>query len=163
MAQAGYKWEDVELVYNLVGVHGSVSKAARSFIPPMAVATAQNHYDAAISKFRKADVRKLHKEAIAYDPENPPKSDLTEKITHLNAVVVAFSDAHWTSIHQPRSLAHEALLKVIPQVKPDILLSVGDLLDMGEPSRHDPLGWHKRIKVQDELEAAKKHLKEKKH
>jgi hypothetical protein len=158
MAQPSYKWSDVEAVYNAVAVHGTVTSAARSFNPPMSNKTAANQYEAALGRFKKPDVRKMHRQAVAYDPDNPPESELTQRIRHPNAVVVAFSDAHWTSLHQPRSLAHEALLRAIPLVKPDILLSVGDLLDMGEPSRHDPLGWNRRIKVQDELEAAKQHL-----
>jgi hypothetical protein len=159
MAQPAYKWSDVEALYNAVVVHGDINKAARSFMPPMPTRTANNHYEAAINRFGKPDVRKHFKAmALAYDPDNPPESELIERITHLNAVAVAFSDAHWTSLRQPRSLAHEALLRAIPLVKPDILLSVGDLVDMGEQSRHDPLGWHKRIKVKEELDAAKQHL-----
>jgi len=158
MAQPAYKWSDIEAVYNAVAVHGTVTAAARSFNPPMSNKTVQNQYEAAISRFHKPDVRNMHRQAVAYDPDNPPESELTQRIRHPNATVVAFSDAHWTSLHQPRSLAHEALLRAIPQIKPDILLSVGDLLDMGEPSRHDPLGWNRRIKVKDELEAAKQHL-----
>lgn len=158
MAQPSYKWSDVEAVYNAVAVHGTVTAAARSFNPPMSNKTASNQYEAALGRFKKPDVRKMHRQAVAYDPDNPPESELTQRIRHPNAVVVAFSDAHWTSLHQPRSLAHEALLRAIPLVKPDILLSVGDLLDMGEPSRHDPLGWNRRIKVKDEMDAAKQHL-----
>jgi len=158
MAQPAYKWTDIEAVYTAVAIHGNVSTAARSFNPPMSNKTVANQYEAALSRFHKPDVRKMHRQAVAYDPENPPECELTEKIRHPNATVVAFGDAHWTSLHQPRSLAHEALLRAIPQIKPDILLSVGDLLDMGEPSRHDPIGWNKRIKVKDELEAAKQHL-----
>lgn len=158
MGQPSYKWSDVEAVYNAVAVHGTVTAAARSFNPPMSNKTASNQYEAALGRFKKPDVRKMHRQAVAYDPDNPPESELTQRIRHPNAVVVAFSDAHWTSLHQPRSLAHEALLRAIPLVKPDILLSVGDLLDMGEPSRHDPLGWNRRIKVKDEMDAAKQHL-----
>jgi len=158
MAQPSYKWSDVEAVYNAVAVHGTVTAAARSFNPPMSNKTAANQYEAALGRFKKPDVRKMHRQAVAYDPDNPPESELTQRIRHPNAVVVAFSDAHWTSLHQPRSLAHEALLRAIPLVKPDILLSVGDLLDMGEPSKHDPLGWNRRIKVKDEMDAAKQHL-----
>jgi hypothetical protein len=159
MAQPSYKWSDIEEVYNAVLVHGNVTAAARAFNPPISNKTAANQYEAAISRFGKPDVRKHHKAmAVAYDPDNPPECELTLKITHLNATAVAFSDAHWTSLRQPRSLAHEALLRAIPLVKPDILLSVGDLVDMGEPSRHDPLGWHKRVKVREEMDAAKQHL-----
>ena len=159
MAQPSYKWSDIEPVYNAVLVHGNVTAAARAFNPPISNKTAANHYEAALSRFGKPDVRKAHKAmAVAYDPDNPPECELTERIRHANATVIAFGDAHWTSLHQPRSLAHEALLRAIPAIKPDILLSVGDLVDMGEPSRHDPLGWNKRIKVKDEMDAAKQHL-----
>jgi hypothetical protein len=158
MAQPAYKWTDIEAVYTAVAIHGNVSMAARSFNPPMSTKTVANQYEAALSRFHKPDVRKLHRQAVAYDPDNPPECELTERVRHPNATVVVFGDAHWTSLHQPRSLAHEALLRAIPAIKPDILLSVGDLVDMGEPSRHDPLGWSRRIKVKDEMDAAKQHL-----
>ena len=110
MAQPAYKWSDVEALYNAVVVHGTITAGARSFLPPMSAKTAANQYEAAISRFGKPDIRKHHRAAaVAYDPDNPPECELTLKITHLNATAVAFSDAHWTSLHQPRSLEHSAV------------------------------------------------------
>jgi hypothetical protein len=159
MAQKAYTWKDIEGLYNAVAMCGNLPQAAKSFNPPIPVPTATNMYSAAMYRFNKTDVRRRNSlEAVPYDPDSPPECALTEKITFLNATAVAFSDCHWTSIEQPRSLAHEALLKAIPIIKPDILMCMGDAVDMGEPSRHDPLGWNKRIRVKDELDAAKKHL-----
>ena len=159
MAQKPYAWKDVESLYNAVAICGNVSQASKSFNPPIPIPTANNMYSAAMFRFNKPDIRRKNMiEAIPYNPEEPPESALLERVTHLNATVVAFGDCHWTDINQPRSLAHEALLIAIPHIKPDILLCTGDALDMGEPSRHDPLGWNRRIRVKDELEAAKKHL-----
>lgn len=75
-----------------------------------------------------------------------------------NGTFIAFGDPHWTHPAQERSIAHEALLRAIPQVKPDFLLCTGDALDFGEISRHDPVGWQPHTKVKDTIAAGRLHL-----
>lgn len=77
-----------------------------------------------------------------------------------NGVFLAFGDTHWTEPHQPRSVAHEALLRAVPKIRPDFLLCTGDALDFGQISRHDPVGWQPHVRVKDTITAGRLHLGE---
>jgi len=71
-----------------------------------------------------------------------------------DGVVVVFSDAHWLPDHHPRGL--DALLQVIEELKPDLIVANGDLLDGGTISRWDPTrGHHKRYSLREELDILK--------
>lgn len=87
------------------------------------------------------------------------ESPAYQKRIHASLVdgyAVIFSDAHfWPGI---RSLAFEALLIVLKELKPRLVISNGDCLDGASISRHDPLGWQKLPKVIEELDAAKSFL-----
>jgi hypothetical protein len=106
----------------------------------------------------KTDGRIGQQRPVPYNPDEVPQSVLTASMTIRDGVALVFGDAHWTTIDQPRSLAHEAMLAALPGIAPDVLLSVGDLLDLGEPSRHSPLMWQRRHRVREELDAARAHL-----
>ena len=59
--------------------------------------------------------------------------------TVANGTVVIFSDAHyWPG--EP-TVAHTALVKVIKQLKPDLVIANGDLFDGARISRHPRAGW----------------------
>jgi hypothetical protein len=74
-----------------------------------------------------------------------------------DGVAVVFSDAHWWPGH-PRTVAHEAMLKVIRVTKPALVIANGDVFDGAAISRHDPEGWENRPTVIAELEAVKEQL-----
>lgn len=75
-----------------------------------------------------------------------------------DGVVVVFSDAHyWPGIV---STAHRALVKLLPAVKPRLVVGNGDILDGATISRHPRLGWQKLPKLADELAAAQQRLAE---
>lgn len=75
-----------------------------------------------------------------------------------DAVIVAFGDAHWRSLKQPRSLAHEGLLRLLPHLRPTHLLAMGDMMDLAAIGRHSPVMWEERPTVMDEIAAAQTHL-----
>ena len=87
MAQPAYKWSDIEAVYTAVAIHGNVSTAARSFNPPMSNKTVANQYEAALTRFHKPDVRKMHRQAVADDPDKPPESEPTGRQRPTTATV----------------------------------------------------------------------------
>lgn len=149
-----------EEMHAAVARTGSVMGAAREL--GITRSTAQNRYDRAIQLYDLADVRNNPQgnslNAIPYMSEAHPTSALTASMTIRDGVMVVFGDAHWTTPTQPRSLAHEALLAALPGIAPDVILSIGDLMDLGEPSRHAPLMWQQRHRVRDELDAARLHL-----
>lgn len=73
------------------------------------------------------------------------------RIDIADGTVVVASDAHfWPG--EP-SVAHRALLKVIPAVKPRLMVLNGDVFDGGKIGRHDPFGWSERPSAAQELEA----------
>lgn len=66
--------------------------------------------------------------------------------------VIVFSDAHWWP--QERTLANDALLEVIKELKPRRVVNNGDAFDgAGKISTHAPLGWAKVPSAKEELEA----------
>lgn len=67
-----------------------------------------------------------------------------------NGYVIVFSDAHWWP-GEP-SLANIALLRVIPEVKPALIVANGDLLDGARVSRHEPRGWSTVPTLKQELD-----------
>jgi hypothetical protein len=73
--------------------------------------------------------------------------------------VVVFSDAHWWP-GTPRTIAHDALLKVIREVKPKAVIANGDVFDGASISRHDPDGWQNLPSVHQELETVKAYMAE---
>lgn len=89
-------------------------------------------------------------------PENPYTPRINESVR--NGYIVAFSDSHfWPGI---RLIAFEALLLVLKELKPTLIVSNGDAFDGAAISRHDPLGWTKLPRVVDELDATKNFLGE---
>jgi hypothetical protein len=78
-------------------------------------------------------------------------------IAFRDGVAVVFSDAHWWP-GVPRTVAHEAMLKVIAAIKPGMVIANGDVFDGAAISRHEPDGWDNRPTVMGELDAVKVHM-----
>lgn len=72
--------------------------------------------------------------------------------------VVVFSDAHYWP--DDVSLAHKALLDVITEVKPRLVVANGDVFDGGSISRHDAMGFAKKPTPVQELHACQERLGE---
>jgi hypothetical protein len=157
MPQPRLRPEVMREAYEAVARCGSVRGAAEELKLP--APTVQNRYERAVAHF---GLPRLYappaKPAVAYDPATHPRCQLTTEIEAPDAVVVLWSDAHWTTLDQPRSLAHEALLQALPSISPTHLIALGDMLDFGQSSRHPPISWAAAPGVATELEAGKRHM-----
>lgn len=71
--------------------------------------------------------------------------------------VIIFSDAHWWP-DQPRTVAHEAMLLLIKELKPVAVVANGDIFDGAKVSRHAPLGWADLPSVKAELEICQENM-----
>jgi len=144
--------------------HGGISAAAKATGIPYT--TTRKYYNLAMAHLGLPDVRH-HPKSLAHTPlSDAPQANASELIVSLppiqNGTALAFSDCHWTSLVQPLSLAHEALLVMARHLQPGFLFCVGDALDMGATSRHPPLMWSdvRKPKVKDELAAGQTHLRD---
>ncbi len=73
--------------------------------------------------------------------------------------VIVFSDAHFWP--QPRTVANNALLELIRDLKPRRIVANGDIFDgAGRISTHPPLGWAKVPSLQEEIEACQERMHE---
>lgn len=110
----------------------------------------------------------LHTAEAAYDPRGGTHarrwSALAMKPSHrLNltindGVVIVFSDAHyWPGLI---SASHRALLVLIEELRPRIVIANGDMLDGATISRHDRIGWEQRPSLAAELKAAQERMGE---
>ena len=72
--------------------------------------------------------------------------------------VVVFSDAHfWPG---ESSTAHKALLEIIKEFTPKLVVANGDMFDGATVSRHTPINFEQRPKVCEELDAVRERLGE---
>lgn len=76
-----------------------------------------------------------------------------------DGAIVVFSDAHWWP-NQGKTLAHQALLEVIRDIRPSAVVANGDLFDGARVSRHARLGWEKLPTVKEELDICDENLHE---
>ena len=76
----------------------------------------------------------------------------------LDGVVVVFSDAHFFPNNE--TPAYRGLLKVLREIKPDIVINNGDAFDGATISRHPRIGWDSKPSVKQELEAVQLYLGE---
>ena len=73
-----------------------------------------------------------------------------------NGTVVVFSDAHYHP--DDESTAHRALVKVIKQFHPEVVVCNGDAFSGETISRWPRIGWDNKPTVQQEIDAVKHHL-----
>lgn len=77
----------------------------------------------------------------------------------FTGIAVVFSDAHYWPGQGP-SIAHQALVEVVKELRPKLIIGNGDLFDGARLSRFPRNGWEYQPKVKDELEEAKERLGE---
>ena len=65
--------------------------------------------------------------------------------------VVVFSDAHFWP--DEVTTAYKALLMIIKEFRPKVVIANGDIFDGSQASRHARIGWENSPTVKDELEA----------
>lgn len=69
-----------------------------------------------------------------------------------DGVAVAFSDRHWWP-GDGITPAEAALLALLHNLNPDLVVANGDVLDGARASKHPPLGWERKPGIADELAA----------
>lgn len=75
-----------------------------------------------------------------------------------NGMAFVASDFHyWPG--EP-SVIHRAIVKLAKEFKPTLFVANGDVIDGAAVSRHAPIGWEKRPKLIEEIEAAQDRLHE---
>lgn len=75
----------------------------------------------------------------------------------VDGCAIVFNDRHvWPG--DGVSAAEAALLVLIPQLRPCLLIENGDVFDGAALSRHDPLGWEDKPTTADELTAVRDHM-----
>jgi hypothetical protein len=86
------------------------------------------------------------------------QNNIRTKVDLHNGVIVVASDCHyWPGIV---STAHRALVKIIGDLKPKMVVINGDAFDGASISRHPPIGWAVTPSVKQELEACQERLTE---
>ena len=77
----------------------------------------------------------------------------------LDGTAAIFSDCHWMP-DEPPSTANRALVQVVKELKPALLVCNGDALDFPSISAHSRIGWEKRPRVADEVAIVQERLGE---
>lgn len=82
-----------------------------------------------------------------------PKTGSRAIQDNVTGTVIVASDLHaWPG---DRSVAFDALVELIKDLKPSMVIANGDSLDNASISRHPPIGWQSVPTVAEELDAAK--------
>jgi len=58
------------------------------------------------------------------------------------------------------STAHRAFCKLAKKLRPKVVIANGDVLDLGQISRHPPIGWENQPSVEEEILTAQARLEE---
>lgn len=86
------------------------------------------------------------------------QNNVRTNVNLQNGVIIVASDCHyWPGII---STAHRALVKIIDELKPKMVVINGDAFDGASISRHPPIGWAVTPSVKQELEACQDRLTE---
>lgn len=89
-------------------------------------------------------------------PERAYPAPIDESLP--SGLVVVFSDAHyWPG---PATVSHRALVEVLREVKPAMVIANGDVLDAASLCRQDPSGWEPKPSLREELDVMKDRLAE---
>lgn len=112
---------------------------------------------------RRKSIEKKMGSILVADHPNSPTFTIREHSPRVdcelaNGVIVVASDAHyWPGVE---STAHKALVKVIKDLKPSIVVMNGDVFDGSSISRFPKQGWGRTPTVKEELVAVGERLSE---
>lgn len=103
--------------------------------------------------------KRLGSPLLSHSPRSPDKAIIGPENTFIrqsrinleDGCMVFFTDAH--IFPGFKTTARKALIKLLPSLKPKIVIDNGDSFDGGQISRHDRIGWDRRPTVKEELEA----------
>jgi hypothetical protein len=117
-----------------------------------------------IHKRRRAILKRHGIVLMSPDPRSPtfnvtiPNNGVRVEVEITNGVIVVGSDSHyWPGII---STAHRAFVKIIKDLKPQMVIMNGDAFDGAKISRHPVSGFEARPSVKQELEAVTDRLGE---
>ena len=117
-----------------------------------------------VHKRRKAIERRLGVILVSPDSRSPtfnvtiPSNGVRVAVEVDNGTIIVGSDAHyWPNIV---STAHRAFVKIIKELKPQMVVMNGDAFDGAKISRHPASGFESRPTVKQELEAVRDRLAE---
>jgi hypothetical protein len=94
--------------------------------------------------------------------QNPNEYLQRVPVDNFAGSMVVFSDAHYWK-GQPPSVAHQALIEVIREIKPKLVIANGDIFDGARISRFPRNGWENLPRISDELEEATERMAEVRH
>jgi UDP-2,3-diacylglucosamine pyrophosphatase LpxH len=134
----------------------------------------------AVSEILGMDVRNVYsrrdgiekKYGIVLDTDNESRKNQQRPETYIahasrevlqevsNGSVVVFSDAHYAP-GEP-TVAHKALIEVIKELKPKVVIANGDIFDGASHgvNRHDPFGWEETPTLKQEIEVVTERMNE---
>jgi hypothetical protein len=87
-----------------------------------------------------------------FSPDDAPAVHFEKRrqLEVKNGHVIIFSDPHFYPDHN--TVAQDALIKLIKELKPKAVLCGGDALDGTQIGRHDPTrGWHQPVSLEEQL------------
>lgn len=147
MAQASLSVELMREALEAVSLYGTITDAAVALNLPR---------ETLASRLRRAQ---------AHPPEllRARTADKTEWVSRMlrpveDGTVIVFSDAHyWPGA---ASTAHRALLRLIGELKPCVVVANGDVFDGARISRHPRIMWQQTPSVADEIKAVTERMDE---
>lgn len=83
--------------------------------------------------------------------------DGVRAIADISGYVIVFSDAHF--FPGEKSVGYCALIQLIKQLKPKLIVANGDILDGATIHGHGPQGWERPPTLKEELEAVQHSMK----
>lgn len=91
-------------------------------------------------------------------------NDYLQRVTvdDFTGSMVVFSDCHYWKDQTP-STAHRALIEVIKEIRPKLVIANGDIFDGARISRFPRNGWENLPRISDELEEAVERMAEIRH
>ena len=94
----------------------------------------------------------LHNRRTPFSPDTSPAVHFKKRrqLDIKNGYVIIFSDPHFYPDHN--TIAQNALIRLIKELKPLAVLCGGDALDGTQIGRHDPTrGWHQPVSLAEQL------------
>lgn len=125
--------------------HGSVTKLAKAL-----------DVDSRVVQTRRVRLQKrLGITLASADSRSPyqtlmPENKVRAQMDFPEGAFVVFSDAHYWPGHV--TTAHRALVKLLPQIKPRLVVANGDLIDSAGNNRHPRICWQQAPTVKQELD-----------
>jgi len=147
MAQARITPEQMREAIQVVAAYGSVSNAAK--VLQLSRSTLSSRYQRAVN----APPELLRARASE-------STEWTARLARIvsDGTVIVFSDAHYWPGNP--CTAHRALLRIIEELKPVMVVANGDVFDGARISRHPRIGWQQTPSVVEELRAVTERLDE---